>query len=67
VIWFSFDRSMVRPPLMFDAPVNAAWPPLFAANLHCVTCIVRTARETSEVQVGVKRQVGEVLACCVDQ
>jgi hypothetical protein len=53
--------------LMFDAPVNAAWPPLFTAKWHCVTCTVKTARETSGVQVGVKRQMGEVLACCVDQ
>ncbi len=58
---------MVRPPLMFDAPVNAAWPPLFTVNWQCVACTISTARETSEVQVGVKRQMGEVLACCIDQ
>lgn len=52
---------------MFEAPVNAEWPPLFAANGHCVRRDSSTSVETSRAFSGRNTQCELTSACCCDQ
>ena len=57
-ILFISSNEIVIPPSMLDAPGNAACPPLFAANGHCVIREISTALETARALAGLKMQCG---------
>lgn len=52
---------------MLDEPANAAWPPPFTANGHCVRRDSRIKVDTSNVLPGLKTQKGSTATCWADQ
>ena len=67
VMLFIFSNETVIPPGMLEAPANAAWPPLFTANGHCVNRERSTTIETCAALEGLNTHWGVTDACCCDQ
>jgi hypothetical protein len=58
---------MVIPPSMFEPPGTAEWPPLRAANGHCVNREIRIVVETSRAFSGLTIHCGNINLCCAAQ
>ncbi len=56
VIPFRLAKETVMPPSMFDAPWNAAWPPLFIAKGHVVNRDSKITTDTASLSGALKIQ-----------